>query len=348
MDNWRTVVNKSESMYLVDNFGTMRILSENTISVRMFPFGTLVKSGNKRLITPEMASAFRLPHFNPPMKLGSHKQDAPGGGLIKGLEVKEDGLYATIETTSKGMKVLADRDYAYHSPEVIWENGWLEHPSTGEKIQGPLIVGVALLHTPHLGEAAALYSIEPTNQIEGDNQMENEEVKEQVSLTTLERIFSLFNTGSKPEDVLDAESVSAESQDDFEALAAERKAEVDELTAKINQMEIDAKHSERVAYFESELEHEASEMHELLAGLEEDKAKLILQRFSALYAQAKGKVDEPVGGTGAEDDSGNVVATLNRLIEAKVQTGMTYADAFSAVQDENPTVFADYVKGAVK
>jgi hypothetical protein len=341
--------NKSDSMYLVEEFGTMTVINQNTVSVRMFPYGSLVKNGNKRTITPETASAFHLPHFNPPMKLGSHAQDAPGGGLIKGLEVKQDGLYATIETTAKGMKVLADRDYAYHSPEVIWENGWLEHPSTGDKINGPLIVGVALLHTPHLGEAAALYTIEPTNQIEGDNQMENEEVKEtQVNLTTLERIFELFRSGSKPEDVMEVEDNASESQEDFEALAAEARGKVDELTAKINKMEADALHAERVSHFASELGNEAGEVHELLAGLSEEQANLIVKRFSALYAQAKGKVDEFVGGTGAEDDSGNTVATLNRLILAKVESGKTYAEAFSAVQIENPTVFAEYVKGAVK
>jgi hypothetical protein len=36
----------------------------------------------------------------------------------------------------------------------------MENPTNGDKIEGPMIVGDAFLHTPHLGQAAALYTSE--------------------------------------------------------------------------------------------------------------------------------------------------------------------------------------------
>ena len=147
--------NKSD--YLIDVFATVK----PGVAYRLFPFGVIVKNGVKREITPEYARRFRLPHFKPPIKLGSHADTTPAGGFIVGLEVRDDGLYAIPEHTEQGAAVLADGSYRYHSPEVIWEGGGLENPADGEEIAGPLIVGDALLHTPHLGEAAALYNVEP-------------------------------------------------------------------------------------------------------------------------------------------------------------------------------------------
>src|SRR3989304_5438019 len=127
--------------------------------IRLFPFGKVIKNGKEHLITPETAARFRLPHFHPPVKLGSHKDEAPAGAYIKRLEVRSDGLYAHVEMTDKGAQALAQGDYRYHSPEVVWEGGF-EDPTTGDTIEGPFIVGDALLHPPHLGQAAALFTAE--------------------------------------------------------------------------------------------------------------------------------------------------------------------------------------------
>ena len=64
---------------------------------RLFPFGPIFKGGQRRDITPEFASKFKLPHFKPPIKLGSHDETTPAGGHIVGLEVRADGLYALTE-----------------------------------------------------------------------------------------------------------------------------------------------------------------------------------------------------------------------------------------------------------
>src|SRR5574342_495432 len=75
---------------------------------RLFPFGKIVKNGKTREITPEFASQFKLPHFKPAIKLGSHEDTTPAGGHIIGLEVRDDGLYDVPELNEKGEQALAD------------------------------------------------------------------------------------------------------------------------------------------------------------------------------------------------------------------------------------------------
>ena len=150
----------SEYVYLPEEYVSVSLGEP----FRLLPFGKLVKGGKVREITAELANRFRLPHFKPPIKLGSHKDETPAGGFIVGLEVRNDGLYGIPQVTEKGQKAFDEGDYRYHSPEIIWEGNGYEDPQTGETIEGPLIVGDALLHTPHLGERAAMYSFEPINQ----------------------------------------------------------------------------------------------------------------------------------------------------------------------------------------
>jgi len=144
---------------------------------RLLPFGQIVKNGRKREVTRELAARFRLPHFRPPIKLGSHKDETPAGGHIVALEVRDDGLYAVPEYNDEGAAALARGAYRYHSPEIVWEGG-LEDPQTGDVQDGPLIIGDALLHTPHLGEAAALYTADIT---QGEQKMNEGTVTVPVS-----------------------------------------------------------------------------------------------------------------------------------------------------------------------
>src|SRR3990167_6339981 len=122
---------------LVDNYVNVPLGD----AIRFLPFGTLVKNGKRREITPEYAARFRLPHFEPPMKLGSHKEETPAGGHIVGLEVRADGLYGLTTNTDKGAQAIAEGDYRYNSPEIIWEDCALENPNDGSMLAGPLIVG---------------------------------------------------------------------------------------------------------------------------------------------------------------------------------------------------------------
>jgi len=67
-----------ESLYLVEEYVALRPGDP----FRLFPFGKLVKGGKEIEITPELARRFKLPHFKPPIKLGSHNEETPAGGHI--------------------------------------------------------------------------------------------------------------------------------------------------------------------------------------------------------------------------------------------------------------------------
>ena len=189
-------------------------------AVRLFPFGELKRGGVTRNITPALASRFRLPNFKPPIKLGSHADEAPAGGHIIGLEVRDDGVYALTETTPKGRLAFDEGDYRYHSPEVIWDEP-MEMPD-GSKVEPPIILGMALLHTPYLGEAAAIYTHK-------EKELEMPEETVAVPRTLWDSVVSLFSQ-KPPAPKSEEPSIKPE---EFTALQKER----DDYAAKIEAME---------------------------------------------------------------------------------------------------------------
>lgn len=310
-----------ENTYLFDKF-------VNTTAgqpFRLFPFGKLVKNGNVRTITPEYARLFKLPHFKPAIKLGSHEEVTPAGGHIIGLEVREDGLYAIPEWNDNGNKALTGGEYRYQSPEVIWDDGGLEDPQSGDYIMGPLIVGDALLHTPHLGEAAALYSVE---EIKKEKSMENDKTLN-IFEQFIEKLTALVDR--KPEKV----EVIPEDY-------ASTKAERDEYAAKLQAIEQAEAHKGKVEKFAAELKETKADpaLAALLADVPEETAEAIMKQFRALSEQVKESalVDEKGSEGGAVEDP---KAAFNALVlKYSAEKGITYNKAFEIVKLEQPELFA--------
>jgi phage I-like protein len=311
---------------------------------RLFPFGKIVKGGKVREITPALAAQFRLPHFKPPIKRGSHADDAPAGGHIKALEVRPDGLYAIPEFNEKGAAAIADGDYRYHSPEVIWGDGPVfEDPTTGQPIHGPLIVGDALLHMPHLGEAAALYSVEPI-QLEGNHMTEQMETV-QVPMNIFERFSAWLDERTqepKPE------PTPADNQpEDYEALIA-KAAQADKLQAEIDRMKTEAEQAARIEkYTAAVAETKANgELAAVLAGLEDDTADRIVQEFKALSEQIK--ESNLLGEIGTEGDGlpDDPVQAYNAAVQAKAaELKVSYQKAAEIVAVEAPQLAKAYLGG---
>ena len=252
--------------YIIDNY----VSTKPGQAYRLLPFGKIVKNGKVREITPEYAATFKLPHFKPPVKLGSHNDETPAGGHIIGLEVRVDGLYAIPEWNEKGDASMNDGAYRYHSPEVLWDEGGIENPENGTVIRGPLILGDALLHTPHLGEKTAFYSFEQI----GDTTMEE-------NITMPKNIWDkfvapLFERTPEIKEVV-------KLPEDYEAAKRER----DEYKTKILEIEQTKERTARVEKFTVALKETKVdfELSELLADLPEEKADAILKEFKALSAQ---------------------------------------------------------------
>lgn len=324
-----------ESVYAVTDFVTVRPGEP----FRLLPFGKIVKGGQEREITPEFAHLFKLPHFSPAIKLGSHKDETPAGGHIKKLFVGEDGLYALPEFTEKGMKSLEEGDYKYHSPEIVWEGG-LEDPKTGETIKGPMIVGDALLHTPHLGEDAALY--EYTHKTKEKNVMsETVEVPKQEFW---DKVTALFSSSEEMEQAPPELEVDV---DKLEAVQSER----DEYKAKLDAIEAERKREELMSSIGAEFETdeygaayqdmgESEGAVDMLASMDKEQREWVLEKFRALSAQVDVELEEELGTSGEGIDEENPMGQLNALVSERAKAdGVTYNEAVKLVRSEQPDLF---------
>ena len=324
----------TKSTYFIDEYVSVKPGE----AFRLLPFGKIIKNGQIREITKELASKFKLPHFLPPIKRGSHAEEAPAGGHITALEVRDDGLYAIPEYNEQGIQALENGDYRYHSPEIIWD-GWLENPKTGEKIEGPLIVGDALLHTPHLGEATALYTV-----VQGDETMTTN--GDMVSVSTLDKIFGWFQA-SQPEVEPEPEPVQ-EPQEDYGAKVEAYEAELEQYKAQVAEFEAKQERQARIDNYAAELEEVEvdADWPELLADLEDDVAGEIVQKVKAMAEQARvANLTEDVGAGGA-DEQGDATAVFDAAIKKVMNDeGVSYPKAMEVVRVQQPEVFTAYVEG---
>lgn len=320
---------EENTTYLLDDFVNVKAGEP----FRLFPFGKLVKNGKVREITPEMAKLFKLPHFKPAIKLGSHNDTTPAGGHIVGLEVRSDGLYALPELNERGAEALHQGAYRYHSPEVIWDDGGLEDPTTGNTMSGPLIVGDALLHMPHLGEAAALYSISPIQEVKSMS----ETVEVPTSLwNKVEAFFSRLLEREEKLPEAEPEVEPATEPDQFEVVIAER----DEYKSKLEALESERAKAARVEQFAAQLADVKIDGAEMLASMTDEQADWVLQQFKALSAQVdETKITGEIGGDG---DPLPEQPRLKLDAMAKARAAEKQIDYVSAVRElalEQPDLF---------
>jgi phage I-like protein len=317
----------TDTTYLLDNY----VATRTGQAYRLFPFGVIFKNGKRREITPELASQFKLPHFRPPVKLGSHNDETPAGGHIVALEVREDGLYVVPEWNEAGDKAMQDGAYRYHSPEVIWDDGAIENPTDGSMINGPLVLGDALLHTPHLGEATALYSIEPTS---------TEEIKMNENVTIPQSLWDKFIAPLFAKEPEVKEIVKEVEPEDYAATKIER----DELKAKIAEQETAVARGARVEKFTADLKETKADpaLADLLADLPEEKAEAIMRQFKALSAQVdetaltEEKGSDGASGLATDDPQAAFNAAVLSISQEK---GIYYHVAFEQVKKDQPDLF---------
>lgn len=312
----------ADTTYLVDDY----VATKTGEAYRLFPFGRIVKNGHVRDITPELAAQFKLPHFQPAIKLGSHEDTTPAGGHIKALEVRDDGLYAIPEWNEKGETAMRDGAYKYHSPEIIWSEGALENPADGSFINGPLIVGDSLLHMPHLGEAAKLYSVEI---ITGDKPM-----SENITVPTSLWDKFIAPLLSKPE----TQEIKTVIPEDYEATKIER----DDYKARLEAQAFAVERKARVDKFAAELTETKADptLAELLADLPEDKAGLVMRQFKALSEQIVETNLTEEKGTDSTGEAGDPKAEFNAAVLNIVKDAhINYNAAFEQAKIQHADLF---------
>ena len=273
------------SEYVLDQFVSVRPGEP----YRLLPFGRITRGGRARDVTPELASKFALPHFKPPIKLGSHDDPTPAGGHITALEVRGDGLYAITELNDAGAAALSAGAYRYHSPEILWEGG-IEDVTTGAVIPAPLILGDALLHTPALGEAAALYTVEEVTNM-ADATVETVEMPK----TLLERLTAWFERNTQPAPAAPEPEPEPDHGPDIERLSA-LEAERDEYKARLERIEAEKAQAEQLTALSKELQtgaygaayvevRGAEEAASVLAGMTPEQREWVMRNFKAMTTQ---------------------------------------------------------------
>ena len=319
--------------YMLDDF----VATRTGEPYRLFPFGNFIKGGEKHSITPETAAQFKLPDFKPPIKLGSHEDETAAGGWIVGLEVRVDGLYAVPEWTPAGEKVLADGSFRYQSPEVIWEGEAIEDVKTGGWISGPMILGDALLHTPHLGEQAALF----TKEI-GEKPMSENVVSVPSDLWA--KILGILPWAHKDPE---PEPIKVQETEEYKLAIKER----DEAKAKADAFEAETARKGEIATLVAQLQDKAKfgmvyvelkgaeEAATMMAGMSPEQREWCMRNFSALALQAqKTKLELEIGVTGGAE--GTPAEQFNGLVEARMkEKGVAYLAAYEMVKSENTDLF---------
>jgi hypothetical protein len=165
-----------------------------------------------------------------------------------------------------------------------------------------LIVGDALLHMPHLGEAAALYSIEP---VEESGNMSGDTVA--VPATLYDRFLAWIDRKPEPEPERNGQPPAQPPQqpatEEYAAQMQARDERIEQLSAQIAAMEAERLRAGRVAHFAAELAGTSlagnAETAELLASLPEAAAPEVLRQLKALAEQVRvSNLTAPIGASG--------------------------------------------------
>lgn len=325
-----------QSIYLVEDY-VQTTLGE---PYRLFPFGTIVYNGKKRTLTPEMAQRFRLPKYKPPIKLGSHDEAAPAGGHIVALEVRADGLYAVPEFNEAGQAALKEGAYRYHSPEIVWGGPLEENPVTGEIVSGPAIIGDAFLHRPHLGEAASLYSVQPIDEDQKEDQMD------QVSIpVSLWDKFMAMLLPEKADEVQPEPQPAPELPEEYTAALAER----DEYKAKLEAIEVEKAHAAKVENYSASLKEigiePAADEWTTIAEFTADEFDWVLRQLRAAKEQAKAAELFSEKGSERESDDTDLYGVIDREAKAYAEEKKcTYNQAIDALRASKPEMFKKVYK----
>ena len=224
---------------------------------------------------------------------------------------------------------------------MIWDEGPALETPDGGVIHGPLIVGDALLHMPHLGEAAALYHVEP---LEREEQMTENLEMVQVPKSFWESFVSFFKPTKQQDEEPEQKLDPAVEVEAYEAAVKER----DEYKAKLETLEAEAAKRARIEKYTAAIaETKANgELAEMLVAMDDETADRIVQEFKALSAQ----IDESAL-LGEKGTSGGGLPevpadALDAAVKAKMQEHkVNYNAALQMVADEAPELVANYYKG---
>lgn len=250
----------------------------------------------------------------------AHESQDVAASWIKGLELSEDGteLWAIVEWTPNGKKVLSDKEFRYLSADFTFN---FENNET-KKSYGPTLFGAGLTNRPVIKDMAPVVQLQETKN--GGSTMDEKDKK----IAELE---------AKIAELEKAAGVKDESQ-----AMADMKKQLEESQAKCAEYEASAKKAAE----EKALAEKASKFDVLLAekkvvpAQKEAYMSGDMVKFSELAQPIKlaesghGNSDTGTGDAGKEKTKQEQTIELARALVAK--GGITLSDAILKVRKDNP------------
>ena len=260
-----------------------------------------------------------------------HENDDIAAGWVKDVYLKNDTeLWAKVDWTPTGAKVLAEKEFRYISPEFIFNY------QDNESLQkfGPVLLGAGLTNRPTIKKMEPVVLSEvSTKYKEKDKKNMTLEQVDQMSIEELKALCKKLIAEAQPEDEKPADASPSDSPEMTEMkkkLAASEKQLADMNQAKAC--------SEKKAQFDLLLTEGKACKAQEKAYLDGDMSKFValaspLKLHSAEVGSGGVVADSPTVETReqAEDEVMKLAA-----VKRKDNSALSLSDAFKSVLIENP------------
>ena len=353
--------------------------------IHILPFGEWDHPAYGNIVIGQREADMFVENFNAkirndiPVTEGHDFMDeSPAVGWFKELNIRDNGVWASIEWTTKGSTLLKNREYKYFSPEFYTV---YEDPQTGEKYMN-VLVGGALTNKPYFKELEAVVLSEHHIKKLSEIKMNLKDILAKAigDLTDAEKAFLRDNATELDETqkvtykaILDEED---EADADADAAAdADADAEADPVApvdadakVEITASELHTLRNKANAGYRAEEKMLASEIKgavQLLTFSSSNADGVLLAKMSeraetfmlGLTAPQRKEFAEIVGSVPARMSFGemggagdapqtDLMARLETAIEKKMSEdkALTYASAMSKVFAENADMAKEYNK----
>lgn len=299
------------------------MLSESPVdTIQLFRIGTFHHSQyGKFEITSEMLAEIKK-NFDQRVR-GidiavdyKHESDDVAAGWIKDLYLSDDNkaLYAKVDWTPEGKKVLSDKEFRYISPEFSTD---YQDNETLKKF-GPVLLGAGLTNRP------VIKKMEPVIELSEVTEEKPEVLEESKPVINL----------SKGERMQGEKKCADLSPEEMMALIDQLKKENEELKASHDKMMADKKYSEKKSQFQKLMTEGKACAAQEEAWMSDDMIKFAELSQPVKLAEAGTKV-EPVE---QEIPGENVDDKIHKLAEKLVNEKIvkTFSEAYSRVLREHP------------
>jgi len=339
---------------------------------RILPVGKFNKFGRLVEITPDVCRDM-VAHFRvvPPTRLPvnrEHLEEHGRVGVISGLRQQADGLYAMVDWTSAGLKLLAEDSFGYFSPEIIWGPADYE----GKTVTN-VLYGLALTNHPYFGEQTAIYTLQdltaaggssdpaaPDRHSDGGNPMNEEVVIDGLFARIGKAIVSAFSAppgadpgptpspanGGPPPREQPGDPVRPEPAPTGGARRAEL-ARIAALEKENAALRVRTRQADLIALMGEEFRPLAEKL-----ALIEDQALAdeLAEEFHAFIVQADDSLlFGELGTAGGDQDAARTEAERYEAeVKRRVDKGMSAADAHSEVAAEHPELYKAYRRASAR